>query len=79
MMVAVTVVFCACFLCAASVSFAGFGLNGVSATAVNRDGSVDLQAGSHPYEYKVSFALNHNASGNLEGVLRISSWSSHRA
>ena len=70
MMVAVTVVFCACFLCAASVSFAGFGLNGVSATAVNRDGSVDLQAGSHPYEYKVSFALNHNASGNLEGVLR---------
>ena len=65
-----TVVFCACFLSAASVSFASFGSNGVVATAVNRDGSVDLQAGSHPYEYKVSFALNHNASGNLEGVLR---------
>ena len=64
------VVFCACLLFVAPAAFAGFGLNGLSATAVNKDGSVDLQAGSHPYEYTIDFALNHNASGNLEGTMR---------
>ena len=64
------VVFCACSLFVAPASFASFGLNGLSATAVNHDGSVDLQAGSHPYEYTIDFALNHNASGNLEGIMR---------
>jgi hypothetical protein len=64
------VAFCACLLFVAPASFASFGLNGVSATAVNSDGSVDLQAGSHPYEYTLDFALNHNSSGNLEGTLR---------
>ena len=67
---AVAVVFCACFLVAAPASFASFGANSVSATAVNADGSVDLQAGSHPYEYRVSFSLNHNSSGSVEGTLR---------
>ena len=59
-----------CLLFVAPASFASFGLNGVSATAVNADGSVDLQAGSHPYEYTVNLSLNHNSSGNLEGTLR---------
>src|SRR3984885_10933746 len=64
------VAFCACLLFVAPVSFAGFGLSSVSATAVNADGSVDLQAGSHPYEYTLDFALDYNASGSLEGIMR---------
>jgi hypothetical protein len=49
---------------------AAFGINGLEATATNKDGSIDLQAGSHPYEYKIHFSFNHNSSGNLEGTLR---------
>jgi hypothetical protein len=67
----VVLVCCACCLLAMpSSSFADFGLNGVSAVARDRDGSVDLRAGSHPYEYTISFALNHDTAGNLEGTLR---------
>jgi hypothetical protein len=53
---------------------AGFGINSMSATAYNADGTVDLQAGSHPYEYTLSFAMNLEEEGNLEsspeGTLR---------
>lgn len=49
---------------------AAFGVNSFSATAVNQDGSVDLEAGSHPYEYVVHFALNTNSAGELEGIMR---------
>ena len=70
MTIVLLAVFCACLLFVAPASFASFGINGLSATAVNADGSVDLQAGSHPYEYTLKFSLNHDASGTLEGILR---------
>jgi hypothetical protein len=38
--------------------------------AVNRDGTFDTQAGSHPYEYTVSFAFNTDAQGKPEGNVR---------
>lgn len=38
--------------------------------AVNRDSTVDTQAGSHPYAYTVSFAINENAQREPEGNLR---------
>ncbi len=40
------------------------------AEAVNRDGTPDIRAGSHPYEFKVSFTINHNASNEPEGSAR---------
>ena len=48
---------------------AEFGLapGGVSVTALNRDGTIDTQAGSHPYAFKVQFALNTEAGGRTEG------------
>jgi hypothetical protein len=67
--VAVLVAMCGYFL-AAAPALATFGLDSVSATAINRDGSVDLRAGSRPYEYKLSFSMNHNSAGNVEGTLR---------
>jgi hypothetical protein len=60
---------CACLLLTPS-AFASFGLKSVSAVARNRDGSVALQAGSHPYEYVLSFEMNEDSSGALEGTLR---------
>ena len=50
---------------------AGFGVlpGSFVTSAVNRDGSVDTQAGSHPYAYTVSFTLN-NVGGIPEGELR---------
>lgn len=41
--------------------------------AINRDGTPDAQAGSHPYEYTVSFAFNRSAGGaegKVEGHVR---------
>src|SRR4029077_9604479 len=35
--------------------------------ALNRNGSIDTQAGSHPYEYTVSFEFKHDSEGNPEG------------
>ena len=52
---------------------AGFGVapGSVKTTAVNRDGTIDTQAGSHPYAYTVSFSLNENATTKeVEGDLR---------
>ena len=59
-----------CSLFVAPASFASFGISSFSATAVNRDGSVDLEAGSHPFEYVVHLSLNTNSSGELEGIMR---------
>jgi hypothetical protein len=49
---------------------ADFGLQSISAEALNADGSIDLQAGSHPYEYKLNITMNQDLSGIPEGVLR---------
>ena len=42
----------------------------VTTTAAEQDGTVDSQAGSHPYEYTISFAFEHNAKGEVEGEAR---------
>ena len=48
---------------------ADFGLipGSLSATALNRDGTIDTQAGSHPYAYQVKFALKTDSNGISEG------------
>jgi hypothetical protein len=53
-------------------AWAGFGVlpGSFKTVAVNRDNTIDAQAGSHPYAYTVSFALNENAKGEAEGNLR---------
>ncbi len=40
------------------------------ATAENEDGTVDFQAGSHPFQWKLSFAMNQDAEEEPEGQLR---------
>lgn len=49
---------------------ADFGIESFSTTALNRDGSADLQAGSHPYEYIFSFTMNQDGEDVPEGNLR---------
>ncbi len=48
---------------------ADFGLipGSLSTTALNRDGTIATQAGSHPYAYRVHFALNTELGGRSEG------------
>ena len=48
---------------------AEFGIESGSLTAValNRDGTLDLQASSHPYSFNLSFNLNKDAEGHSEG------------
>jgi hypothetical protein len=48
---------------------AEYGINGLQVSAINRDGSIDRQAGSHPYEYVVRFHTNLDAEGTPEGIL----------
>jgi hypothetical protein len=67
--VLVLVMLCACLLLA-STAQADFGLQSMSAGSFNEDGSPDLQAGSHPYEFKLSFAMNQDEEENPEGALR---------
>ena len=50
-----------------SAAQADFGLKSFSAVATNEDGSIDTQAGSHPYEYTVSFEFNQDAEERVEG------------
>lgn len=49
---------------------ADFGIQSFSAGAFNKDGSVALQAGSHPYEYKIDLTMNQDSEGTPEGTLR---------
>ena len=59
----------ACLLVPAGAQ-AAFGLKSFSATATNSDGTFDFQAGSHPYDYTVSFKMNRDEEGHPEGTLR---------
>ena len=52
-----------------SAAQADFGIKSLSVTAINEDGSIDTQAGSHPYEYTVSFEVNQDAEEKVEGKL----------
>ena len=51
---------------------AAFGIQpgSFSATATAADGSPVFQAGSHPYDYTVKFAMNQDSGGFPEGQLR---------
>jgi hypothetical protein len=51
---------------------ADFGFDGLRVTAKNEDGSVDVQAGSRPYEYTVDFGLklHEDAVKTPDGKLR---------
>ena len=45
----------------------GFKPNTATVTALNRDGTIDTRAGSHPYSFSVHFELNTDGSGKTEG------------
>lgn len=51
------------------VAQADFGLvpGSLTVSAVNSDGTIDTQAGSHPYAFKVHFNLKTNENGSSEG------------
>jgi hypothetical protein len=53
----------------ASASF-GIVPGSFTTAAIERDGTVDTRAGSHPFAYTVSFAFNKNAKNELEGFVR---------
>lgn len=58
-------------VCAAAAR-ASFGVvpGSLSTVALNQNGTIDTQAGSHPYEYVVSFAFKLNGEGHSEGSAR---------
>ena len=51
----------------ASSALAGFGLEQFSQAATNRDGSLDVQAGSHPYALTTTFTMTKPSE--VEGEL----------
>ncbi len=53
----------------ASVARAEFGIQAgsLSAVSLNKDGSIDETASSHPYSWTISFTLNRNSKGHSEG------------
>ena len=55
---------------APSAAQAAFGIKSLSAIAENEDGSVDLAAGSHPYQFTLDMEMNLDAEGKTEGTLR---------
>jgi hypothetical protein len=52
------------FLSVVPVALAGFGVHSFTFSATNRDGSLDVQAGSHPYELTASFTMNGPEPGS---------------
>jgi hypothetical protein len=66
---AVIVVFAAGWLVCVGSADASFGIvpGSFRTTALNEDGTIDTQAGSHPYEYVVSLQFNTDREGNTEG------------
>jgi hypothetical protein len=52
-----------------SAAVAAFGIASVSTEATNENGTLDLQAGSHPFSYTFEFALNRDSEGLPEGQL----------
>jgi hypothetical protein len=49
---------------------ADFGIQSLSAETLNRDGSIDLEAGTHPYEFKLALTMNQDPPGHPGGTLR---------
>ena len=59
-----------CLALAAPSAQADFGIKDFSVKAVNEDGTPATLAGSHPYEYTLSFEMNQDAEKSPEGTLR---------
>jgi hypothetical protein len=62
-----TVLVCLAAPVAARAEEFGFKAGTMSVRAINRDGTPDTQAGSHPYSFTLSAALNTGAGGFTEG------------
>jgi hypothetical protein len=60
----------AALLCAPVSAQAGFGTKHLSISVTDKDGSVDLQAGSHPFKYTVDLEMNQDGEDKPEGTLR---------
>jgi hypothetical protein len=54
-------------LAAPAVAQADFGLNDFDVTFTNEDGSIDTQAGSHPFAMTTSFTINQDTEEGPEG------------
>jgi hypothetical protein len=59
-----------CLALAPPQAQADFGVKAFSVKAVNEDGTPATLAGSHPYEYTLSFEMNQDAEKRVEGTLR---------
>jgi hypothetical protein len=57
-------------LLAPAAARADFGIKTMSVGTFNKDGSVDLKAGSHPYEFRVGVQMNQDAEETPEETLR---------
>lgn len=68
-LLAILVAACATLLFA-SAAFASFGIKSLTGGAFNKDGSSELQAGSHPFQYTLGFSMNLDSQGRPEGTLR---------
>src|SRR4051794_38310161 len=69
------VIGCLVFAGLAALAGAAYGSPGIvpgsfHATALNRDGTIDITAGSHPYVYTASFVVNHDKNEVPEGSAR---------
>ncbi|MGB7685293.1 MAG: hypothetical protein WBL45_05865, partial [Solirubrobacterales bacterium] len=53
-----------------AIAQADFGIKNFTAGAVNEDGSVNLQAGSHPFAWKLAWEMNQDSEERPEGTLR---------
>jgi hypothetical protein len=53
-----------------SMAHAGFGFAQADAWSSNADGTLDTQAGSHPFAFTFNFDLNAKANAELEGEVR---------
>jgi hypothetical protein len=59
-----------CLALMAPSAQADFGIKDFSVKAVNEDGTPATLAGSHPYEYTLSFGMNQDSEKRPEGTLR---------
>jgi hypothetical protein len=57
-------------LLAPAAAQADFGIKNLTAGAVNENGSINLQAGSHPFAFKLAWEMNQDAEERPEGTLR---------
>lgn len=62
---------CTLALCAVPTGAqAAFGIKSLEVESLNADGTPDLSAGSHPFEFRVRAQMNLDSEGRPEGTLR---------